>query len=66
MTTKQLTSIMTLWIDGGVQISYTFDEIDSDTGEIISRNNKRSFFVVDSTLLSNVEAIRDYIRINKF
>ena len=62
---KQLSSFMVLNINGGDRISFTYDEINPDTGEPISQNNKQNFYVVDSTLRGHIEAIRDYIRANK-
>ena len=62
---KRLSSFMVLNINGGDRISYTYDEIDDTTGEPISTNNKQSFYVVDSKLEKNVEAIRSFIRSNK-
>jgi len=62
---KQLSSFMALNVNGGDRISYTYDEIDSETGEQISTNNKQSFYVVDETLRGHIDAIRDYIRENK-
>jgi hypothetical protein len=46
-------------------ISFTYDEIDESTGDLISTNNKESFFVVDEDLRAYVEGIRSYIRDNK-
>lgn len=62
---KQLSSFMVLNIDGGDRVSYTFDEIDDETGDAISQNNKKNFFVVDPELKAHIEAVRDFIRINK-
>lgn len=62
---RQVSSYAVLNVDGGDRISFTFNEIDGDTGELISTNNKRSFFVVDEVLRGHVEAVRDYIRMNK-
>ena len=62
---KQLSSFMVLNIDGGDRVSFTYNEINPDTGELISQNNKQSFFAVDSGLLKHINAIRDYIRTNK-
>ncbi len=62
---KQLSSFMVLNINGGDRISFTFDEIDENTGEAVSANNKRSFFVVDDGLKAHIEEIRNYIRQNK-
>lgn len=62
---KQLSSFMALSVNGGDRISYTYDEIDAETGELIEKNQKGSFFVVDSTLRGHIEAARDYIREHK-
>ena len=62
---KQLSSFMVLNVYGGDRISYTFDEIDSETGEPISMNNKASFFVVNEALREHINAIRNYIRNEK-
>lgn len=62
---KQLSSFMVLNVNGGDRVSYTYDEIDADTGDVISTNNKESFFAVDGGLRSDIESIRDYIREHK-
>jgi len=62
---KLLSSFMVLSVNGGDRVSYTFDEINDETGEPISQNNKKSFFVVDNGLRQNIEAVREYIRTNK-
>lgn len=62
---KQLSSYMVLSVNGGDRISYTFDEINEETGEPVSTNEKKSFYVVDQSLRTHIEAIRDYIRQNK-
>lgn len=64
-TIKQLSSFMVLAVNGGDRISYTYDEIDADTGDIVDGNKKGSFFVVDAALRADVESIRDYIREHK-
>lgn len=62
---KQLSSFMILSVNGGDRISYTYDEIDPETGDLVSTNNKESFFAVDAGLRSSIEEIRDYIRENR-
>lgn len=62
---KQLSSFMVLNVNGGDRVSFTYDEINDETGEPISTNNKKNFFVVDATLRNHIEAIREYIRENK-
>lgn len=61
---NQLSSFMVLNIDGSDRVSFTFNTID-ETGEIISRNNKKNFIVVDQKLASHINAIRKYIREQK-
>ena len=62
MTIKQLASFAVLNVNGGQRISYTFDEIDAETGDVISSNQKESFYVVDDTLKKEIEDIRAYIQ----
>ena len=61
---KQLSSFMVLNMDGGDRVSYTYNELNSN-GDIISTNNKKSFFAVDPALSEYINAIRKYIRENK-
>ena len=56
---------MVINVNGGDRISYTYNDINDDTGELISDNNKKNFYAVDEELLSHVNAIRDYIKNNK-
>lgn len=62
---KQLSSFMALNIDGGDRVTYTYNDIDDNTGEPISRNNKGNFYVVDDKLREHIKAIRDFIKDNK-
>ena len=62
MTIKQLSSFMVLNVNGGDRISFTFDVINGETGELVSTNNKKNFFVVDSELAEHLNAVRSYIR----
>lgn len=62
---KRLSSFMVVNVGGGDRISYTYDEIDEETGNPISQNNKSSFYVVDDALEADIESIRDYIRQHK-
>lgn len=59
---KQLSSFLALNVNGGDRISYTYDTIDPETGELVDSNTKESFVVVDEELRAHVNAIRDYIR----
>lgn len=62
---KQLASFAVLNVNGGQRISYTFDEIDAETGDIISANQKGSFFCIDDNLAKEIEDIREYIKEHK-
>ena len=64
-TINQLSSFMVLNIDGGDRVSYTYNEINADTGEPVSTNNKKNFYAVDPEIKAHIEAIREYIRTNK-
>lgn len=56
---------MVLNVNGGDRISFTYDTIDPDTGNVVDTNTKESFFVVDETLRGHVNAVRDFIRENR-
>lgn len=60
-TIKQLASFAVLNVNGGERVSYTYDEIDADTGEMISANNKGNFYAVDDDLKKEIDDIRNYI-----
>ncbi|MBR2706427.1 MAG: hypothetical protein IKE74_04215 [Mogibacterium sp.] len=62
---KQLASFAVLNVNGGDRVTYTYDEIDAETGDLISANNKGNFFVVDPTLKGKITQIRNYIQENK-
>lgn len=65
MTLKQLSSVMILNVNGGDRISYTYDEINDESGELINGNIKETFFAIDKDLHDEIEKVRDYIRANK-
>lgn len=62
---KQLSSFLVMNVNGGDRVSYTYDEINDETGEVISANNKGSFFAVDAALKEQIDQIREYIRTKK-
>lgn len=64
-TIKQLASFAVINVNGGDRISFTYDEIDADNGNMISQNNTGNFYVVDSKLKGNITAIRNFIEGNK-
>lgn len=64
-TIKQLSSFAVLNVNGGERVTFTYDVIDADTGDLISPNNKGSFYAVDKDLKNTIDAIREYINENK-
>lgn len=64
-TIKQLASFAAINVNGGQRVTFTYDEIDPDTGDVISQNNKGNFYAVDQALLQNIESIRSYIQEHK-
>ena len=62
MSIKQLSSFMAMTVNGGDRVSYTYDEIDGETGDLISTNNKESFYVLDEGLRGHIDAIRGWLR----
>lgn len=64
-TIKQLASFAAINVNGGQRVTFTYDEIDPDTGDVITQNNKGNFYAVDQNLLQNIESIRSYIQEHK-
>lgn len=62
---KQLSSFAVLNVNGGDRVSFTYDEIDDETGAPLSTNKKQNFYVVDPGLKKHIEAIRAHIRNQK-
>lgn len=62
---KQLSGFMALSVNGGNRITFTYDEIDGETGELTKSNVKENFFAVDSELNTHIEAIRNWISTHK-
>ena len=57
---KKVTSFTHLVTGEGDRIAFTFSEI-SDTGELVSQNNKGNFIVIDPAVKSAVDTINQYI-----
>lgn len=57
---KKVTSFTHLVTGEGDRIAFTFSEI-SDTGELVSQNNKGNFIVIDPAIKSAVDTINQYI-----
>lgn len=64
-TIKQLASFAVLNVNGGERVSFTYDEIDAETGDMISSNNKGNFFAVDENLKKSISDVRAYIQEHK-
>lgn len=62
---KQLSSFMAINVNGGDRVSFTYDIIDDETGNVVDVNKKESFFVVDDGLRASINEVRDYIRQHK-
>lgn len=61
---KKLSTFAVLKVDGGDRVSFTYNEL-NDEGDIISTNNKKSFFAVDPLLEEYIKGIWDYVEHNK-
>lgn len=64
-TIKQLASFAAISVNGGTRITYTYDEIDAESGDVISSNNKGNFYAVDKALTTSIDSIREYITEHK-
>ncbi len=62
---KVLSSFMVINYNGSDRVSFTYDTIDDETGDLVSTNDSRTFFVTDDDLRENIESIRAYVRDNK-
>ncbi len=60
---KKLTSFTAHVTAEGQRISYTYSEI-SETGKLISQNNRENFVVVDEALQESIDKINAYIKDN--
>lgn len=62
---KKLTSFTSHVTAEGQRISYTYSEIDENTGKLIGQNTRENFIVVDNELQSHIDAINSFINKNK-
>lgn len=53
---------MNLSTGEGSRIAYTYSEVNEETGEVVSQNNKGNFLVLDENLQSHLDAVKKYIR----
>ena len=57
---KKVTSFTHLVTGEGDRIAYTYSEI-SESGELVSQNNKGNFIVVDQSVKNAVDLVNQYI-----
>lgn len=62
---KKLTSFMKLSTGEGDRIAFTYSTIDTESGKVLSQNEKGNFLIFDEGLAANVKAIEDYINKNQ-
>ena len=62
---KKLTSFMKLSTGEGDRIAFTYSTIDTDSGKVLSQNEKGNFLIFDEGLSTNVKAIETYINKNQ-
>lgn len=57
---KKVTSFTHLVTGEGDRIAYTYSEI-SESGELVSQNNKGNFIIVDQSVKNAVDLVNQYI-----
>ena len=57
---KKVTSFTHLVTEEGDRIAYTYSEI-SESGELVSQNNKGNFIIVDQSVKNAVDLVNQYI-----
>ncbi len=62
---KQLSGFLVLSVNGGTRITYTYDEINEESGAVERGNQKENFYVTDSDVQKAVEVIATHIREKK-
>lgn len=59
---KILTSFMNLSTGEGSRIAYTYSEVNEETGEVVSQNNKGNFLVMNDDVQAHLDAVKKYIQ----
>lgn len=62
---KKLTSFMKLSTGEGDRIAFSYSLIDTDTGKVVSQNERGNFIILDDDVAAHVAAIEKYIKENK-
>ena len=57
---RKVTSFTHLVTGEGDRIAYTYSEI-SESGELVSQNNKGNFIIVDQSVKNAVDLVNQYI-----
>lgn len=62
---KKITSITMHTTSEGQRLSYTYSEVDENTGAVISSNNRESLVVLDipanAAALKHIDAVKEYV-----
>jgi hypothetical protein len=58
---KLLTSFTKITTGEGIRVAYTYSEVNVETGEVISQNNKGSFIAMQPTLKQHLQEVDDFI-----
>lgn len=45
----------------GERLSFTYSEINEETGQLVKSNQRENFILLDPEMLSKVEDIRDFV-----
>ena len=53
---------MNLSTGEGSRIAYTYSEVNEETGEVVSQNNKGNFLVMNDDVQTHLDAVKKYIR----
>ncbi len=62
---KKLTSFMKLSTGEGDRIAFTYSTIDTDSGKVMSQNEKGNFLIFNDELAGHVAEIEKYIKENQ-
>lgn len=62
---KILTSFLKVKSVEGDRITYSYSEVNPETGEVFSNNNRGNFIIFDNDLKQHIQAIEDWINKNK-
>ena len=58
---KQISGFSVIGINNGLRLTYTYDEL-NESGEMLSQNVRKSFYIMDETVKENVENIFNFIK----